>query len=349
VRAGGLVHIAGTVATDAGGKIIPGDIQAQTRKTLENVGAILKAAGLDFQDVVAVNVYLTDVRNFEGMAQAYRETFKSNPPVLGIIEAGLPLQGSLIEVSGIAADRGLPRQIVRPAGWADNPLYSRAIKVGDYIFLAGLVAEDAKTGKSAGGDTRAQTRQILDNAKALVEGAGLTLADLTVARAWLADGRESAQMNEVYRTYFGETPPTRATVQAKLVAPQHRVGLMFSGVRGTKQRQGEVGGAPLSPAIRVGNTLYIAGLVQGGAEVRGDIRAQTRGVLTQIQNHLKQAGMDFANAVSATVWLTNVGNFGPMNEVYNEFFKSEPPARATVGTGLLPVDGLVEIAVLATK
>jgi 2-iminobutanoate/2-iminopropanoate deaminase len=53
--------------------------------------------------------------------------------------------------------------------------------------------------------------------------------------------------------------------------------------------------------------------------------------------------------VSVTVWLTNVGNFGGMNEVYNEFFKSDLPARATIGTGLLPVDGLIEIAALAAK
>src|SRR5688572_16098964 len=65
VRAGDLLHVAGTMGTDASGKIVSGGIEAQTKKTLENIGAILKAGGMDFKDVVSVNVYLTDARDFE--------------------------------------------------------------------------------------------------------------------------------------------------------------------------------------------------------------------------------------------------------------------------------------------
>src|SRR5207253_637427 len=144
----------------------------------------------------------------------------------------------------VAAAPALRRQIIRPAGWSDNPLYSRAISAGDFIFLAGLVPEDPKTGRPVEGDTKVQTKQILDNAKALVEAAGFTMSDLTVARAWLGDGRDAAAMNEVYKTYFGDAPPTRATVRVHLMAPQYGVGIMFSGVRGNKQRLGNVGGAP---------------------------------------------------------------------------------------------------------
>lgn len=349
VRSGDLLHVAGMMATAPAGKLIPGGIEAQTRKALENIGAVLKAAGMDYRDVVAVTVYLSDIRNIDGMARAYRETFKSNLPVMGVIESGLMLQDGLVEISAVAAAPGLRRQIIRPSGWSDNPLYSRAISVGDYIFLAGLVAENPRTGRPVEGDTRAQTKQLLENAKTLVEAAGFAMSDLTVARAWVGDARDAALMNEVYRIYFGDTPPTRATVRAQLAAPQYKVGVMSSGVRGNKQRLGPVGGAPFSTAIRVGSTLYIAGLVQAGADVRGDIRAQTRGVMTQIQNLLKQADMDFTNTVSATVWLTNVLHFDQMNEVYKEFVKNDPPARATVSTGLLPADALIEIAVFAAK
>ena len=124
---------------------------------------------------------------------------------------------------------------------------------------------------------------------------------------------------------------------------------MFSGVKGEKRSYAEVKpGAPppnLAPAIEVGTTLFTAGLVQGG---RGDIKAQTQGILTQIEGHLKRAGMDFTNVVSATVWLEDVRYFAGMNEVYNQFFKSDLPARATVATGM-SCECLVEIAVIATK
>ena len=107
VRSGPLLHVAGTVATDASGKIVPGDIEAQTRKTLDNVGAILKAGGLDFQDVVSVNVYVTDVRHIDGMTRVYREV-SNNPPALGIIEAPLPLEGSSLRSRRSPQSVGFP-------------------------------------------------------------------------------------------------------------------------------------------------------------------------------------------------------------------------------------------------
>jgi len=349
VRAGDLLYVAGTMATDASGKVAPSDIAAQTRTTLENIGAILKAGSMDFKDVLSVTVYLTDSRNFERMSQVYREFFKNNPPVLGVVEANLVLENGLIEISAIAAPSSIQRQFAKPAGWMDNPLYSRGVRVGAHVFLAGLVPEDPKTGKVVDGDTGAQTTQILNNAKALVEALGSEMSDLTVARAWLVDTREAPKMNAVYKTYFNDTPPTRATVQAQLMSPQQKINIMFWGQKGPKQRFGNVGGAPLSPAIKVGDTLYIAGLTgTGGADAKGDVKAQAKAALTQIQNYLKQADMDFSNTVNAQVWLAYLPHFDAMNQVYKEFIPTDPPARATVGTGL-SFDGLVEMSMIATK
>src|SRR5436190_23965485 len=58
VRAGDLLHVAGLMGTDADGKVVSGGIEAQTKKALENIGTVLKAGGMDFKDVVSVNVYL---------------------------------------------------------------------------------------------------------------------------------------------------------------------------------------------------------------------------------------------------------------------------------------------------
>jgi enamine deaminase RidA (YjgF/YER057c/UK114 family) len=347
VRSGDLLYVAGTMATDAAGKIVPGNIEAQTRRTLDNIGAILKAGNLDFKDVVQVMVYLTDSRDFDRMSRVYREFFKSNPPVLAVIETPLVLQDGLIEISAIAASASVQRQFARPAGWQDNPLYSRGIRVGDHVFLAGLVPEDPRTGRVVEGDTGAQTMQILTNAKALMESMGSAMSDLTVARSWLADTRDAAKVNPVWSTFFKETPPTRATVRAQLMSPDYRVGMMFWGQRGERQRLGNPNGA-FSAAIRVGNTLYTAGLVQGGADAKGDIKAQTRSILTQIQGFLKEAGMDFSNVVNAQVWVAYAPHFEGMNEVYKEFIPSDPPARATVVAGM-SFDGLVEIAMIAAK
>ncbi len=349
VKAGDLLHVAGTMGTDASGTVVKGGIEAQTRKTLENIGAILKAGGMDYKDVVSVNVYLADARDFDVMNKVYREVFANNPPVRATTQADLMLRDGLVEISAIAAAPNLTRRYLNPQGWSSNPLpYSKGIAVGDYIFLAGLVSQNPQTGAAVPGDVKGQTKLILDNAKVLTESAGFTMADMVWSRVWLTDPRDFAGMNEVYRGYFGEIPPTRATTRAGLTTPTYNVEIMLWGVKGEKQRLGNPAGTtPLSQAIKVGNHLFIAGLTGGGAQVRGDIKGQATMILSNIQTLLKAGGVDFPNVVEAQVWITDSRNFAAMNEAYTAAIKGELPARATVGAQLMSPDNLVEMAMIA--
>src|SRR5215831_4300353 len=164
VRAGDLLHVAGLMGTDANGTVVAGGIEAQTKKALENVGAVLKAGGMDYKDVVSVNVYLADMRDFDAMNKVYREVFANNPPVRATTQVDLMLRDGLIEIAAIAARPDLPRRYIQPQGWSANPLpYSKAIAVGDYVFVAGLVSQNPQTGSPVEGDAKTQTRQILDN------------------------------------------------------------------------------------------------------------------------------------------------------------------------------------------
>ncbi len=349
VKAGDLYHIAGTMGTDSGGRIVAGGIEAQTKKALENIGTILKAGSMSYKDVVSTNVYLRDMRDFDAMNKVYREVFKTNPPVRATTEADLMLRGGLIEISAIAARPDLERRYINPQGWSTNPLpYSRGIAVGDHIFLAGLVSQNPQTGDALNGDIKVQTKQILENAKILAEAAGFKMSDMVWSRVWLTDPRDFQDMNDIYRTYFGEIPPTRATTRAALASPAYSVEIMLWGVKGPKQRLGDPN-PNLSQAIRVGNYVFLAGLTAAGQSLRGDIAGQTAAILTNIQNLFKTAGVDTPNAVTGQVWLSDSRNFSAMNEAYVRAFKSDPPARATVGSQLMSADNLVEIAVIAVK
>jgi 2-iminobutanoate/2-iminopropanoate deaminase len=92
--------------------------------------------------------------------------------------------------------------------------YSQAIRVGDTLWLAGQIAIDPATNALIE-DTgiEAQTRQVLDNLKAVVEAAGMTMDDVVSTSVFLADLDQFGAMNEVYATYFGDAPPARATVE----------------------------------------------------------------------------------------------------------------------------------------
>ncbi len=351
VRAGDLLHIAGTMGTDSAGNLVNGGIEAQTKKALENIGTILKASGMAYKDVVAVNVYLADARDFDAMNKIYRDVFTANPPVRATTQGDLMLRDGLIEISAIAARPELPRRYIQPQGWATNPLpYSKGIVVGDFIFLAGLTSQNPQTATALEGDAKVQTKQILDNARTIVETAGFKMSDLVWSRVWLTDARDFQAMNDVYRTYFSDVPPTRATSRAGLTSTPYKVEIMLWGMKGEKQRLGAVPGTtPTSQAIKVGNYIFVSGITGGSAQTRGDIKAQAGGLLATIQGLLKAGGLDFPNVVEAQVWISDSRNFAAMNEAYTQVIKGTVPTRVTVGTQLMSADNLVEMAMIAIK
>jgi 2-iminobutanoate/2-iminopropanoate deaminase len=108
---------------------------------------------------------------------------------------------------------------------------------------------------------------------------------------------------------------------------------------------------PYSQAVRVGSTIYCAGQIpldpKSGQIVSGGIDAQTRRVLENITAVLKAEGLTFANIVKTTIFLTDLGDFQTVNEVYASYFKQQPPARSTVQVSALPKGANVEIEVIA--
>jgi len=94
--------------------------------------------------------------------------------------------------------------------------YSQAIVSGNTIYVAGQGPFDPKTGKMAA-TFEEQATQVLENIKAIVEASGATLADVTKVNVYLADLSNFAKMNEVYKRYFVEAYPARATIGAQLL------------------------------------------------------------------------------------------------------------------------------------
>lgn len=110
---------------------------------------------------------------------------------------------------------------------------------------------------------------------------------------------------------------------------------------------------PYSQAVWAGDILFCAGQIPldpaTGNMVAGGIAEQATRVLENIRGLLKSQGLDFGNVVKSTVFLSDMNNFGAMNEVYARYFTKEPPARSTVQVARLPKDALVEIEVVAAR
>jgi 2-iminobutanoate/2-iminopropanoate deaminase len=106
VEAGGLVFVSGQIGLDpATGELVGGGVTAQAERALDNLGAILEAAGLGFDDLVKCTVLLADMGDFKTVNGIYAERFEADPPARAAFGvAALPL-GALIEIEAVALAR----------------------------------------------------------------------------------------------------------------------------------------------------------------------------------------------------------------------------------------------------
>jgi 2-iminobutanoate/2-iminopropanoate deaminase len=109
---------------------------------------------------------------------------------------------------------------------------------------------------------------------------------------------------------------------------------------------------PYSHGVRVGDLLFCSGQIpldpaNPSAPIAGDIRAQTGRVLENIKIILDDQGLSFRHVAKSTVFLTNLADFAPMNEVYGRYFTADFPARSTVQVAALPRGAAIEIEVIA--
>lgn len=110
---------------------------------------------------------------------------------------------------------------------------------------------------------------------------------------------------------------------------------------------------PYSQAIEANGFVFASGQLgldpAAGELVEGGIQAQTRQALENVKAVLAQTGLTLVDVVKTTVFLSDMGNFAAMNQVYAEYFPQEAPARSAFQVGALPKGGLVEIEVVAAK
>lgn len=108
---------------------------------------------------------------------------------------------------------------------------------------------------------------------------------------------------------------------------------------------------PYSQAVKVGNLLFTSGQIpldpQTGELVNDSVENATERVMQNLKAILEEAGTSFEKVVKTTVLLSDINDFGKVNEVYGKYFNSEQPARSCFQVGKLPKDALLEVEVIA--
>ena len=110
--------------------------------------------------------------------------------------------------------------------------YSQAIEAGGFVFISGQIPLDPKTGNQVQGDIKDQTRQVMENAKAILSAAGCGMSQVVKATIYLKNMSDFSAVNEIYGGYFITDPPARAAVEVSRLPKDEAIEMDFVAWRG---------------------------------------------------------------------------------------------------------------------
>jgi reactive intermediate/imine deaminase len=337
VIADGYLYVSGQGAKAADGQM-PATFEAQAQQTMNNVKAVVEAAGLTLDHVVYTHVYLEDITHAAALDRVYARYFPDDPPARAMIGVAR-LPGTPVEINAVAVLNRDGRTQVRPQGWDSALPFSPGVLTRDRLFISSLAGRSANG--TTPGDPGLEVDAALDSFKAVTEAAGLSLAHVVFVNPYLTSSIPSGVMNERYarRFEFGNTP-ARATVSVSALPEGH---IVYTGVavRDLSQRRAirpknMAPSSTASPCVFAGNTLYCSaksGFIPGPLSgiYAATVEHQLRQTMRNQLDNFEEAGLTLENVVAANVYLDDIDDFARMNAVYGQYFaEGVRPARTTI-------------------
>ncbi len=332
----------GTLYVSGQGSAAP-DFTGQAAESMHKVQTVLRAAGMDFENVVWMNVYLTDAHDQATLEDVYWKMIGSSPPARTVLTVAALPHGEKVEINCIAVADAGERKAIWPAGWPRGPhLDPPAVEAGELLYLSAQGGQDPLTGK-AKPDFSAETRQALDNVSSILHAAQMSMKNVLWVNPYMSAGGQYDVMGKVYATYFefGNTPG-RGTIQViGLPKGQHIVFSCIAGADLSKRKAVRPRNMPpsktASPGILYGDTLYLSakdGFIPGQGMVTPLFDLQLRQSMRNLLDGLQEVDMDFSNVVFSTVYLRQMKDVNQMSELYSKFFKPPYPAKTTLQQNL---------------
>ena len=226
ILVGDTLYISGQASVDPlTGKLIEGDFKAHVTQTLKNVEAILKAADMDFSNVVHANVFLTNPDDFGPMSEVYRTfTTQPRPARVPLGATRLPLDAP-VEITMIAKRQ--KGKAILPPDMPPSDNYSRGFLVGDELYVAGI--------GSAQEAVEDRVNDCMERVRKIVEEAGLSLGNVVEGKIYLSDIKDLEAVNQAFRKHFpSEAFPALTTVAVANLPAKLKMMTTFVAARNVK-------------------------------------------------------------------------------------------------------------------
>lgn len=340
IDTGDYLYVSGQGARRTDGSM-PASFEDHVRQTLENVKAIVEAAGLTMEHVVYTHVYLADINRFADMNRVYATYFPKAPPARATLGVANVPANNVVEITAVAVRDLANKKVVNVPGYDAGEPASPGILTHDRLFVSGMRGRDLKT-RDIPGDPGTQVNLALDGMKAVCEAAGLSMAHMVFVNPYLTSRIPSNVMNKLYaqRFEFGNTP-ARATIRVESLPQGAQIEFTGVAVRDLAKRKAVrpknmAPSATASPCVFAGDTLYCSaksGFIPGfnGGIFAATVEHQLRQTMRNLLDNLEEADMDFSHVVATVVYLDDIADFQAMNKVYAKYFpKSPAPTRTTL-------------------
>jgi reactive intermediate/imine deaminase len=321
------------------------DLPGKVKNCLAEIEKSLKVGGLSLSNVVNAQCYLEDPAYYAKFNEVYGEFFPNRPPARTTLGVPNVPGESRIEITVIAySDAAEIKQIGAPI--PGRP-YSHGILAGNTLYISGK--GDQMPDGSHPATFEEQVRQTMRNVGAVLKEAGLDFRHVVFSNVFIDNYDNYGLLNKVYSEFFQYgNEPARATVFVDWIPGDSHVEITCIAtadlasrkvVRPPSMKYGpDERAMSASPAVWAGDTLYLSGF-SGSDPVEGittvDLEKQVRQMAQLDIDVLSEAGLKLEDIVSGHVYLRNINDYAPFNNIYKEFFSKGPGVR----TCLMPNSG----------
>ncbi len=357
-------------------------LRREAEQIFRNIAGVFEAGGGDLRNIVRVDQNYTSGRAVESYHDARRAILKDHiPPSTSTLTQGFLLPGQEIEVHmiGIVPGGEFRARHIRPAEHAVHATsgYSLALTAGDYVFVAGRMADSFTFGEGLAAEARLPAGHLWKGLPIKLEAefilrekiapalkaAGSSLQNIVKCQVYLRDVDDFAPFNEVWTKYFPKAPP------ATTLIPTANPGFFLTDARieintialteagKTKKTIVDGGVAPAyrgySQAVRAGDLLFISGLLATDGEglaraasmdpsqpyFGSSVQEQMQVLLVNAQKICRAAGTSLANVVRIQQYHTDLRDFFPAYQVWEQHLPGQYLPFSAVEVPFLPVPG----------
>ena len=349
-RPGGLfapgVMIGKTLYISGKGDYKPGEpYPDKVRNCLNEIRKTLQVMGMDYENIVTSFCYLEEPDRYAEFNEVYAGFFPKDPPARTTLGVPKVPGDSRIEITCIAyADLSEKKRVgTPPEGFPFSP----GILAGNTLYISGK-GDQLPDGKHPAAFEE-QVRQAMKNVGSVLKEAGLNYGNVVLSRVYIDNYDNYGIVNKVYSEFFDYgNEPARETVFVDWIPGGSHIEITCIATTDLSTRKvvrpknmsfgPEEMAMTASPAVWAGNTLYISaisGFVPEEGITSVDLGVQTHQMAKNHIDILNEAGLQLEDIVSGNVYLRNINDYAPFNEIYKEYFTKGPGVR----TCLMPNSG----------